>query len=234
MIDRARRAGVARICVPGWDRPSSEAAIELAGRHPDLLVPAVGIHPHDVGDATEDDWQALERLALEPSVVAVGEIGLDFHRSLSPREAQLEGLARQLALAAAVGKPVLVHDREAHAEITSVLTAWASPRPVAGVLHCFSGDVAMAIRLVDAGFLISCALAIRFGAWRNARAAVAALPAEVILLETDAPYLGSAPGRRNEPAAVLGVAADLARLRGEPPQSVADSARGAWERLFSA
>lgn len=218
--------------MPGWDRPSSERAVELAAQYPNLLVPAVGIHPHDVANATAADWDALERLVREPSVVAVGEIGLDFYRNLSPREAQLEGLQRQLLMAETAGKPVLVHDREAHAEVTDALVGRAASRPVAGVLHCFSGDAAMATRLVDAGYLISCALAIRFGAWRAARAAVAGLPADVILLETDAPYLGSAPGRRNEPAAVLAVAADLARLRGETPQSVADAARDAWERLF--
>lgn len=208
--------------------------MELAAQYPDLLVPAAGIHPHHVGTATDADWDALGQLLREPSVVAVGEIGLDFYRDLSPREAQTEGLQRQLLMAEATGKPVLVHDREAHAEITDALTGRAASRPIAGVLHCFSGDAAMASRLVDAGYLISCALAIRFGAWRAARAAVAELPADVILLETDAPYLGSAPGRRNEPAAVLGVAADLARLRGETPQSVADAARDAWQRLFGA
>lgn len=218
--------------MPGWDRPSSERAVALAAQYPDLLVPAVGIHPHDVADATEADWDALEHLVREPSVVAVGEIGLDFYRNLSPREAQTEGLRRQLRMADAAGKPVLVHDREAHAEITDALVGRAASGPVSGVLHCFSGDRAMASRLVEAGYYISCALAIRFGAWRAARAAVAELPARVILLETDAPYLGSAPGRRNEPAAVLGVAADLARLRGETPQAVADAARGAWGRLF--
>lgn len=208
--------------------------MELAAQYPELLVPAAGIHPHDVGAATDADWDALEHLVLEPSVMAVGEIGLDFYRNLSPRAAQIEGLQRQLAMAETAGKPVLVHDREAHAEITDALVGRATSRPVAGVLHCFSGDGAMARRLVDAGYLISCALAIRFGAWRAARAAVAELPAEVLLLETDAPYLGSAPGRRNEPAAVLGVAADLARLRGETPQAVADAARAAWERLVGA
>jgi TatD DNase family protein len=225
---------VERICVPGWDRPSSERAVELAARYPDLLVPAVGIHPHDVGSATDADWEAIERLAREPSVVAVGEIGLDFYRNLSPREAQAEGLQRQLRMAETVGKPVLVHDREAHAEITDALVNRPASGAVAGVLHCFSGDAAMAQRLVEAGYLISCALAIRFGAWRAARAAVAELPAEVILLETDAPFLGLSPGRRNEPAAVLGVEADLARLRGATPQSIADAARGAWERIFGA
>ena len=234
VIERARAAGVERICVPGWDRASSEAAIALAARHPDLLVPAVGIHPHDVAEASEDDWHAVEALAREPAVVAVGEIGLDFYRDLSPRPDQLDGLDRQLELAASVGKPVLVHDREAHEVVTARLEAWAAtvPMPVAGVLHCFSGDAAMANRVVAARFLVSCAIAIRFKAWRPARAAVAQLPAEVLLLETDAPYLGSLPGGRNEPAAVGSVAADLARLRATTPGAVSASARAAWERLF--
>jgi TatD DNase family protein len=233
VIERAVEAGIERICVPGWDRASSEAAVQLAARYPGLLVPAAGIHPHHVAAATESDWRAIEALAAEPAVVAVGEIGLDFYRDLSPRDAQRAALARQLEIAAAVRKPVLVHDREAHDEVTNALEAWQPPLPVRGVLHCFSGDASMAERVIRAGYLVSCALAIRFRAWRAAREAVSALPADAILVETDAPYLGSTPGGRNEPVIVLSVAADLARLRGTEAQAVAARARQAWERLFA-
>lgn len=234
MIERARAAGIERILVPGWDRRSSEAAIELAGRHPELLVPAVGIHPHHVAAASDDDWDAIARLAAEPAVRAVGEIGLDFHRDQAPRGLQAESLERQLSIAASVGKPVLIHDRDAHAEVTASLVAWATAPSRRGVLHCFSGDGEMARELVAAGFHLSSALAVRFGAWRAARAAIAEAPAAALLLETDAPYLGPAPGRRNEPTTVLAVAADLARLRGTSPEAIAATARAAWERLIGA
>ncbi len=154
VLDRARAAGLTRILVPGWDRESSEAAIALADRHPELLDAAVGIHPHYVAAATEADWTAIEALAAEPRAMAVGEIGLDFHRNLSPPDVQRDALARQLDLAARVRKPVVVHDREAHDEVTAALirhaaqinhaaqTAEASSVP--GILHAFSGDAEMA------------------------------------------------------------------------------------------
>ena len=223
VLDRARAAGLARILVPGWDRSSSEAALALAGAHPDLLDAAVGIHPHFVGSASEADWTALESLAADPRCRAVGEIGLDFYRNLSPPDAQREGLARQLVLAGTVGKPVLVHDRDAHTEVTDTLVNWAAAgvRSAPGILHCFSGDADMAERLVATGYRISFALPLTFGKNVGPRAAAAAIPADALLVETDSPYLGGAADRRNEPTTTLRVAAELAKLRGEPVLAVA-------------
>ncbi len=234
MLERARAAGIERIVVPGWDRASSEAAVALAAAHPDLLVPAVGIHPHHAAEASEADWDAIEALAADPSVRAIGEIGLDFFRLLAPADAQREALTRQLALAARVDKPVLVHDRDAHDEVTASLIAWPGPpgRAVRGVLHCFSGDAAMAGALAGAGYLVSFALPVTFRSAIGPRAAVAALPAEVILVETDAPWLGPGTDRRNEPTTVLRVASEIARLRGDEPGAVANAAAGALARLL--
>jgi len=233
VLDRARRAGIVRIVVPGWDLASSEAAIALAEQHPDLLMAAVGVHPHHAADPDEAGWARLEALAAESSVVAIGEIGLDFFRMLAPAEAQREALARQLELARRVGKPVLVHDRDAHAAVTEALLGWGGPpgRALRGVLHCFSGDPAMAEAHVRAGYLVSVALPVAFRSSAGPRAAVAALDAAAILVETDAPWLG--PGRdiRNEPTTCLRVAAEVARIRGTDPQTVADGARSALERL---
>jgi len=127
--------------------------VALALAHPDLLDAAVGIHPHHVATATADDWRRLEELAAQPAVVAIGEIGLDFFRNLSPPDVQRSAFGRQLELAAALGRPVLVHDREAHDEVTAALLAMpsAQERVVRGVLHCFSGDASMALRLAEAG-----------------------------------------------------------------------------------
>jgi TatD DNase family protein len=239
VLERARAAGVVRILVPGWDRASSEAALDLAARHPDLLHAAVGIHPHYVGAATVDDWDAIEDLAREPAARAVGEIGLDFFRNLSPPDAQRHALGRQLTLAAAVGKPVIVHDRDAHAEVTAALLDHATPpgrgaSAVPGMLHAFSGDASMATSLAGAGYLISFALPVSFRANHGPRAAAAALPATHLLVETDSPYLGIDRDQRNEPTTVLRTASALARLRNETPEAVAATANASYSRLISA
>jgi len=206
---------LARIVVPGWDLASSEAAIALCARHPDWMVPAVGIHPHHAAEATEGDWARLEALAAEPAVRAIGEIGLDHYRMLSPLEVQDAAFERQLELAARVGKPVLVHDRDAHEAVTAALVAWEGPsRSLRGVLHCFSGDRAMAEQLVAADYLVSFALPVAFRSAEGQRAAAAALPLDALLVETDAPWLGPGPDRRNEPVTALRVAAEITRLRG--------------------
>lgn len=223
-----------RIVVPGWDASSSEAALELAARHADLLVPAVGIHPNWAAAATEADMRRVEELATDPSVVAVGEIGLDNHHAYSAADVQAQMFGRMLALAESVGKPVLVHDREAHHAITERLVRWGGPgnRAVRGILHCFSGDAAMATTLVSAGFLISFALPVSFSSAVGPRAAAATIPEDAVLVETDAPYLGFARGQRNEPTTTLRVAAELAKLRGVGAEQVAAAAARNLERAL--
>ena len=237
VLERAVAAGVARIVVPGWDAASSEAALELAARYPDLLRPAVGIHPNWAGAATEADLRRVEELAAEPSVVAIGEIGLDAHRTHSAPDVQQAMLGRMLDLAGRRDLPVLVHDRDAHAATRGALVAWAAGRAstrVAGVLHCFSGDADMARQLAAAGFLISFALPVAFSSSRGPRAAAAGLSEEALLVETDAPYLGpGGAGTRNEPTTVLRVAAELARLRGTTPESIATAASVNLGRLLA-
>jgi TatD DNase family protein len=234
VIGRAVEAGIARILVPGYDLPSSRAAVTLAGAHPELIDAAVGVHPHFSAAATPADWDELAALAADPRVVAVGEIGLDFHRDLSPREAQRAALDRQLAIAASVGKPVLVHDREAHDEVRTALLAWEGPGAGAlhGVLHCFSGDAELAQDLADGGYLISFALPVSFSSARGPRAAAAALPEGRYLVETDAPWLAPGGGeQRNEPTTALRVAAELARLRGTTPEAIAVGTQEAYSVL---
>ncbi|MDP9249934.1 MAG: TatD family hydrolase, partial [Chloroflexota bacterium] len=202
MLARAIASGVRRLCVPGYDLPSSQAAIALAEAHPEMVDAAVGVHPHFAAAATSADWEELERLAAHSRVVAVGEIGLDFHRNLSPADQQISAFERQLDLAGAIGKPVLVHDREAHEIVSRMLVGWNGPpgRPHRGVLHCFSGDASMALRLAAAGFLISFALPVSFSLAIGPRAAAAALPEGSYLVETDSPWLAPGGGeRRNEP-----------------------------------
>jgi TatD DNase family protein len=234
VIARAVAAGITRILVPGYDLPSSRAAIALADAHPDLVDAAVGVHPHFSAAAKAADWDELAALAVHPRVVAVGEIGLDFHRDLSPRDAQRAALDRQLAIAGASGKPVLVHDREAHDEVRAALLAWGGPGAgnPRGVLHCYSGDAALALELAAAGYLISFALPVSFSSARGPRAAAAALPEGTYLVETDSPWLAPGGGeQRNEPTTALRVATELARLRGTTPESIAAGAAAAYRAL---
>jgi TatD DNase family protein len=183
----------------------------------------------------EAAWGRLETLARDPAVRAIGEIGLDFFRNLSPPDAQREAFARQLSLAASLGLAVLVHDRDAHVDVTAALEAWPG-RPASnhrGVLHAFSGDAAMASRLSEAGFLVSFALPVAFRSAIGPREAAASLAAGRFVVETDSPYLGPDRDRRNEPTTVLRVAAQLARLREAEPAELVSPIRAAYEALVT-
>jgi len=237
VIGRAVEAGIARILVPGYDLVSSRAAVALAAAHPELIDAAVGVHPHFSAAPTPAEWDELATLAAEPLVVAVGEIGLDFHRDLSPRAAQRAALERQLAIAALVGKPVLVHDRDAHDEVRAALLGWNGPGAgrLRGILHCFSGDAELAVALAAGGYLISFALPLTFSSAGGPRAAAAALPDGTYLVETDSPWLAPGGGeQRNEPTTALRVAAELARLRGTTPEAIAISAADSYQALIGA
>lgn len=235
MLERAAAAGIAQLLIPGFDLPSSRAALALADRHRQVRA-AVGVHPHFAAATTAAEWEELSQLGREPQVVAVGEIGLDYFRNLSPPDVQHDAFARQLALAAELGKPVLVHDREAHDDIRNALLDWRAPaRSVRGVLHAFSGDEPMARELTAAGFLVSFALPLTFKSAVGPRAAAAAVGPGTFLTETDSPWLAP-QGReaRNEPTTVLRVVTEIARLRDEAPQAIADQIADAYARLIGA
>ncbi|HEX5039922.1 MAG TPA: TatD family hydrolase [Candidatus Limnocylindria bacterium] len=228
VVERAREAGIARILVPGWDLASSEAAIELAERHPGFIDAAVGIHPHDAAGMDEAGWARLDALAADPRNRAVGEIGLDFHRNLSAPDVQREALARQLDLARRLRLPVLVHDRDAHEEVTGMLERWASPDRPRGLLHAFSGGRAMAERLIGAGFIISFALPVAFRSALGPREAAAAVAEGTFVVETDSPYLGPDAAARNEPTTAIRVTAELSRLRGVAVENLVTPIRTAY------
>lgn len=237
MLARAADAGVERLLVPGYDLPSSRRAVELAQAHPAVIRAAAGIHPHFVATASEADWTELASLAASHDVAAVGEIGLDYFRNLSPPDLQREAFARQLALAAAVGKPVLVHHRDAHDDIRAALLGWAGPgrsmESPRGVLHAFSGDASMALQLTAAGYLVSFALPLTFTKATGPRAAAAAVPAASFLVETDSPWLApGGAGARNEPTTALRVAVELGRLRDMPAEQISAEVGEAYDRLL--
>jgi TatD DNase family protein len=240
VIARAREAGLAGLLVLGWDVPSSERAVELAQAHADVFA-AAGCHPHDAASMDDTSLARLDELAQHPRVAAVGEIGLDFYRNLSRREAQLRVLQHHLQTAAELSKPVAVHCREAHESFLPIAEEWSSKlgrklpdgRPL-GVLHYFSGDVELARRYVELGFLISVHTSVTYPNSRRLHEVARTLPLDCLVVETDSPYGApqSIRGQRNEPARVIEVAAKIAALRREPVERVAEATTASACRLF--
>jgi TatD DNase family protein len=222
VIERAHAAGVIQLMVTGTDLASSSAAIRLAQAHPRRLFATAGVHPHHASELRPEDLPALKTLLSDPSVVAAGECGLDYHRNYSPREAQLRAFEWQLQLAGECGKPLFLHQRDAHADFVAMLRNHRAALSLAGVAHCFTGGGAELQDCLDLG------LSIGITGWfcderrgRHLASLVASIPAERLLLETDSPYLlprDLAPkpkSRRNEPMYLPHVAAAVAAARGE-------------------
>ncbi|HEX2185986.1 MAG TPA: TatD family hydrolase [Chloroflexota bacterium] len=220
VIARARQAGVGAIVVPAYDLQSSRRAVQLAERYPCLWA-TVGIHPHDAREATPEALAELETLAAHPRVVAIGECGLDFYRDLSPRPVQREAFVAQLTLAARVDLPVVVHSREAMAPTLDLLATRLPP--AGGVMHCFDGTVEEARRAAGLGLFLSCAGPLTYRREPALAEAVASVPLERLVVETDCPYLSPQGhrGERNEPAYVRLVAEALARVRAMNIQQLA-------------
>lgn len=247
VIGGARLAGVERILVPGWDRASSERAVALLDRYP-WLDAAVGVHPHDAAAADDADWAQIEMLAGDERVVAIGETGLDYDRVFSPLDAQHENLRRNLALAAATGRPVILHcrsavgRRDAQDALLDELAAAGLGEPAApeldgrppAILHSYSGPVDFGGAALARGLAVSISgLAFRRGEEATAEVAAAA-PAERLLVETDAPFLSppGAPRRRNEPEWVRITADWVAERRGEDLEAFGDGLVAAYDRAF--
>jgi len=214
VLERAAGAGVDRIICVASTLASTRACIALAEQYPQLFATA-GIHPHDAARAGDSDLTEVEELAAHPRVVAIGETGLDYHYDFSPRPIQRDYLARAVELALRVGKPLVVHVREAHQDAEEILGRFSSARGQ-GVIHCYTGDRAQAERYLELGFHLSFSGIVTFPKSREIQEAAAAVPRDRLLVETDAPYLAPVPhrGQRNEPALVLKTAEYLARLRG--------------------
>lgn len=232
VLARARAAGLVALVAIGYDLPSSRRAVDLTEREPDLYA-CVAIHPHHAADATADALAELEGIASHPRVVGIGEIGLDYHRNRSPRDAQEAVFRAQLRLAEALRLPVSIHDRDAHADTMRILSEDARRLP-AVVLHCFSGDAAMAAEAWRRGYYTAVAGPVTYPSADTLRDWLAGAPRDRILLETDAPYLPPAPhrGKRNEPAYLGLVAARVAALWDAEPDGVADlTARNACRAL---
>ena len=231
LLERARAAGVTRFLVPGTTLQDSAAAVALAQ---DGVLVAVGVHPHEAKDfEPARDGPALEALARRPGVAAIGEIGLDFHYDLSPRDKQLEVLEWMLDLAARLGLPAILHNRQSGPEMLELLGRFpARERP--GVFHSFTENAAYGKRALGLGYLVSFSGMITFRAADNIREAAAGLPLDAMLVETDTPFLAPVPhrGKPCEPAFVVETAKKLAEVKGTDLATVAAATTANFERLF--
>lgn len=238
VLERAAAAGVVQMIVTGSSGGSTRKAIELARAHPGRLFATAGVHPHHATSLSDALLDELAELARLPEVVAVGECGLDYFRDYSPRDVQRQAFHRQLELAARIGKPVFLHQRDAHEDFVAILREHL-PRLAGGVAHCFTGTGPELECYLDMG------LAIGITGWicderrgTHLVPLVSAIPADRLLVETDGPYLlprdlqPKPATRRNEPAFLPHVAAAVARARGEPLEVLAASSTAAARRIF--
>jgi TatD DNase family protein len=231
VIARAEAAGVHAIVTVGTDQASSVSAMALAEQHPGLYA-AVGVHPHEAAKVSASYLDDLAQWGLSCKVVAIGEIGLDFHYNFSPPEVQRRIFTAQLKVAQRVGKPVIIHDREAHAETLALLREHG--RGLRGVLHCFSGSLEMAREAIQMGFFISFAGPVTFENAHRLQQVVRDVPLQHMLVETDCPYLAPHPyrGKRNEPAHTVLVANKIAGLLGISLDRIAEATTANARMLF--
>ena len=236
VVQRAVAVGVGRILAVGIDVETSAASVSLAQQFP-MVFAAVGVHPQTADRFNPEVLGEIRRLASEPKVVAIGEIGLDYYRGQAPVVVQQMAFREQLALAAELNLPVVIHDREAHNDVLNLLGAVERGPDLlgrAGVLHCFSGDFALATAGIARGFFISFAGNVTYRRSSELRELAAQLPFDSILTETDSPYLAPEPrrGRPNEPANVRFVVESLGQNRGVSVESVAAQTYANAQRLF--
>jgi TatD DNase family protein len=231
VIERARAAGVERMLAIGTGNgpPDLEAAVRLADRYP-FLYATIGVHPHDAAKATEETFARLRELATHPKVLAIGEIGLDYHYDFSPRDVQRAVFGRQLVLAAEAGKPIVIHTREAWDDTLAQIRTL----PHGGIMHCFTGDPAQARQALDLGFHLSFGGVLTFPKAESVREAARLTPDDRLLVETDCPYLAPVPhrGKRNEPAFMVETVRRLAEVRGRTADEIAALTTANFARLM--
>jgi TatD DNase family protein len=241
VLERAWHSGIDHILMPGIDLETSRAVVALSETDPRLYA-AVGFHPNDALAWNEDAALELAQLARHPRVLAIGEIGLDFYRDRAPRDVQYRVLAAQLALAAEVSKPVVIHARQSLPELWPILASWQaslaksapalSDRP--GVLHSFDGDLETALAALEAHFFLGISGPVTFHNAPERQQLVSQLPLASLLLETDAPFLAPQPvrGQRNEPANIPMIAEKIAELHSQPLAVVAKVTTQNADRLL--
>ncbi len=236
VIERARDAGLVGILAMGTTAVSSRRCCDLAAEYPNYLYAAVGIQPNYVAQAETEDWNTIVELAGYPGVRAIGETGLDGYWNDSPMDLQIEYFLRHIELAHKCGLPFIIHMRESCQEIIDTLRPLAARRTLAGVMHSFTGDWRQAKQLLDFGLHISFAGMVTFKKSHDLREVAKQVPADRLLIETDAPYLSPEPlrGKRpNEPARVVHTLRCLAESRGVSPQALGEVTTENARRLLS-
>jgi TatD DNase family protein len=237
VLAAARAAGIRRVVNAGCDLPSSRWSVTAAQEHPDVYA-AVAIHPNDTAKVDGQRAEVLAELtalAAAPETVAVGETGLDYYRDWSPPPVQRAWFRAHIEIARAAGKAVMIHDREAHADVLSILDEYAPWPPGSVIFHCFSGDAAMAVRCAEAGYLMSFAGNVTFKNAGPLREAALAAPAELMLAETDAPYLTPVPyrGKPNSPALTAYTIRFLAELKNLDLAGFCATLQSTGQRVFA-
>ena len=232
VIERALQNGVKQMVVVGFDRPTITKAIQLVETY-DFLYASVGWHPVDAIDMTDEDLAWIEELSSHPKVVALGEMGLDYHWDKSPKEIQHEVFRKQIRLAKVVKLPIIIHNREATADLVHILKEEGAEE-VGGIMHCFSGSVEVARECMAMNFYISLGGPVTFKNAKKPKEVAIEVPLDKLLIETDCPYLAPHPyrGKRNEPAYVKLVAQQIAELKGISLEEVAKATTENAKKLF--
>lgn len=232
VIDRAKKEGVSNMVVVGFDRPTIEKAMELIEKY-DFLYASIGWHPVDAIDMTDEDLDWIEELAKHPKVVALGEMGLDYYWDKSPKDIQKDVFRKQIRLAKKVKLPIVIHNREATADIIKLLKE-ENADEVGGIMHCFSGSPETAKECLDLNFYISLGGPVTFKNAKKPKEVAEVVPLEKLLIETDCPYLAPHPfrGKRNEPAYVKLVAEQIASIKGISYEEVARATTDNAKKLF--
>lgn len=232
VLARMRDAGVARCVTIGVDPASNETAVALARAHADVFA-TVGLHPHDARLRTDDIMERIRTLASDANVVGIGEAGLDYHYDNSPRAQQRDVFAEQIRIAHDTDKALVIHSREAWDDTFAILAEQTVPART--VFHCFSGGPREAERALEMGCMLSFSGVVTFKNAQALRDAAALAPLDRIVVETDAPFLTPVPhrGRKNEPAYVPLIAAEIARVKDLPVEQVAEATTHTATRLFA-
>ena len=235
VIQRALDTGVERMLAIGTGEgpPDLEAAIRLADKY-DVFLATVGVHPHEAAKYDDSTSVRLRELLRHPKVVALGEIGLDYHYDFSPRDTQKRVFIEQMAIAREAGKPIIIHTREAWSDTFAMLEEHWKPTGLGGVMHCFSGSPVELERTLDLGFHVAFGGVVTYPKAVEVHESARLAPLDKILLETDAPYLAPVPkrGKRNEPSYVAATAQRIAELRSTTLEDVARATTANFERLF--
>ncbi|MGG3890557.1 TatD family hydrolase [Metabacillus fastidiosus] len=232
VIQRALDEGVSEIVVVGFDRETIERAMELIEEY-DFIYAAIGWHPVDAIDMTDKDLQWIRELSEHPKVVAIGEMGLDYYWDKSPKDIQKEVFRKQIALAKEVKLPIIIHNRDATADVVTILEEEGASE-VGGIMHCFTGSLEVAKQCMDMNFYISFGGPVTFKNAKKPKEVVQEIPLDRLLIETDCPYLTPHPfrGKRNEPGYVKYVAEEIAKLRNLSYEEIAKKTSDNGKKIF--